>query len=127
MKALTFGSRDVQRGDEAKVYIGEGTGCYVTVLPLDTSDLSSCRSFAEAVKGSATGKTIIFIGAAANISTEDDRKFSKDGYDYDFATNHLGLQSIVADLRPILVEGSRVLIVGSKLERQGKLDVDVVR
>ena len=147
-----LGARDVERGEEARRAIvaaaGGGPGgddpsieFNVQVLPLDTSEMSSVRAFAFAVS-KLHGAVDVVVGAAAEIGAQ--RRHTRVGIvDKGFATNHLGLQSLLTQLEPalragaagpsaLLAEGeasqprSRVVIVGSRLEAKGQVDCDAL-
>ena len=131
---LIIGSRDADRGAKAKVYIESSSppgAPPVSVLPLDTSSIISVQGFAHTILDKhppSPSRPFIFVGAAASINTSADQPLSPEGYDLDFHTNHLGLQALISELSPLISSpGCRIVIVGSKLERQGKLDITALK
>lgn len=86
---------------------------------LDLSSLSSVRDFARSID-----RCDLVLACAAEVNTTPGET-STDGFDKTFATNHIGLQALlqeIHDKRP-----SKVVIVGSKLERKGLVDPTVVK
>ena len=88
---------------------------------LDLSDLSSIQRFAQSID-----QCDLVLSCAAEVHTQKGET-SVDGFDKTFATNHVGLQALLQEIEDRKLHPSRVVIVGSKLERQGLLDLEVVR
>jgi len=88
---------------------------------LDLADLSSVETFARSVD-----QCDLVLACAAEIYTERGET-STDGFDKTFATNHIGLQALLANLERRVLKPDRVVIVGSKLERAGLVDPEIVR
>ncbi len=88
---------------------------------LDLSDLSSVRKFAQSIE-----KCDLLLLAAAEIDSTPG-KLTKHGLDKMFATNHVGLQALLMELEYRKSIPSRVVIVGSKLERNGVVDPAIIR
>eukprot|EP00536_Pseudo-nitzschia_multiseries_P002616 jgi/Psemu1/301470/fgenesh1_kg.35_\ len=94
---------------------------------LDLADLSSVKTFARSID-----KCDVVLACAAEIYTDNNNNKGKtttsvDGFDKTFATNHIGLQALLTDLERRLLKPDRVVIVGSKLERSGLVDPEIVR
>ena len=128
---VVLGSRDPARGEAARaIILASAADADVRVLPLDTSNARSVSTFARAAAEACGGRVDVLVGAAGEVRYEAGATSS--GVDLGFATNHLGLQGLVGELEPALVHGgdsrrpSRVVIVGSKLERRGEVDVDAI-
>ena len=139
---VVMGTRDAQRGEAARQeIISSHSGIsaeQVEVLPLDLCDMSSVRSFAKECESRHPGALSALVSVAAEIVYEGGR-VTATGADVAFATNHLGLQALVAALEPSLLKPSggtersagtqrkRVVIVGSRLEAKGSVDPEVVQ
>jgi len=84
----------------------------VEVVPLDLSDLTSVRSFAEGFLGTGRGVDILINNAAVMASPE---ARVGDGWESQFAINHLGHYVLTNLLWPALVQdgGARVVALSS--------------
>jgi NAD(P)-dependent dehydrogenase (short-subunit alcohol dehydrogenase family) len=84
----------------------------VEVMPMDLADLTSVRSFAEGVLGTGRGVDILINNAAVMASPE---VRVGDGWESQFATNHLGHFVLANLLWPALVRdgGARVVAMSS--------------
>ncbi|GMI04971.1 hypothetical protein TrVE_jg8169 [Triparma verrucosa] len=90
---------------------------------LDLADLNSVKEFtSKIVEG---GRCDLVLACAAEIYT-DQSQLSVQGHDATFATNHLGLQALLSGLTDEL-KPKRIVIVGSKLARQGLIDPPLIR
>ena len=103
--------RDVAKGDQAAASFGGTT----EVRPLDLSDLSSVRAFATAW----TGDLDILINNAGIMAVPEGR--TKDGFELQVGTNHLGHFALTNLLLPHVTE--RVVTVSSGAHRTGKIDL----
>jgi len=147
---LILGSRNDARGQAARTSIltnnssgggGDDEGeqhadpSSVQVLPLDVSDGQSIQRFVDRVV-EVYGEVDVVVAAAAEVLTEEGLT-TEGGVDLGFATNHLGLQGVVCGLEAALRhagngEGDdgrrrpRVVIVGSRLEQRGEIDIDIL-
>ena len=100
-------------GTDAK---GAGAKGTTEVRRLDLADLASVRDFAAGW----TGPIDLLINNAG-VSTPD-RRLSADGFELQFATNHLGPFALTTLLLPQIT--GRVVTVSSQAERTGRLDFD---
>jgi NAD(P)-dependent dehydrogenase (short-subunit alcohol dehydrogenase family) len=104
--------RDTARGEEAAASIpGEHQ-----VRRLDLADLASVREFAE----SLDGEIDVLVNNAGVMATPEGR--TKDGFELQFGTNHLGHFALTNLLLPRIKE--RVVSVSSGAHRIGGLDLD---
>ena len=103
--------RDAAKGEQAAASFGGTT----EVRPLDLSDLSSVRAFARAW----TGDLDILINNAGIMAVPEGR--TKDGFELQVGTNHLGHFALTNLLLPHLTE--RVVTVSSAAHRTGKIDL----
>ena len=105
--------RNVDKGNDAAVRIGDATpGASVGVQELDLTSLGSVRAAAEQLR--AQHDTIdLLINNAGVMMTP--KSTTKDGFELQFGTNHLGhfaLTGLLLD-RLLPVPGSRVVTVSS--------------
>lgn len=87
-----------------------------TVAHVDLADLDSVRTFTD----SWTGPIDLLVNNAGVWS--DRLRRTKDGFELQFGTNHLGHFALTAQLAAHLC--GRVVTVSSQAERQAKLDFD---
>lgn len=127
---VVVGCRDLERGEALCSSLSSAAGGRAVVLQLDLSQPSSVEAFADEVRRHCKDGVDIVVSAAAEIRREPDRAAS--GVDLTFATNHLGPQQLLAQLQPELLRRAaperhaRVVIVGSRLERRGHIDLEAL-
>ena len=117
-------SRDRARGEGALRVIGEAVpGADVELRLLDLSSLASVQEFAEGL-GSSYDAIDLLVNNAGVMAIP--RQETVDGFERQFATNHLGHFALTGRLLPLLVAraGSRVVTVSSNAHRGGKIDFD---
>ena len=103
--------RNLEKGEAAAAALrGE-----VEVRWLDVSDLASVRAFAA-----ATDRVDVLINNAGIMGVPFGT--SPDGYEMQFATNHLGHFALSNLLLPKISD--RVVVIGSQSHRSGDLDLD---
>ncbi len=121
---VVLASRSVDKGEKAKVKIlkdvPEGR---IKVIQLDLGDLESVRSFASAYK-SAYKKLDVLMNNAGIMMTP--YFTTKDGFEGQFGTNHLGHFALTGLLMDVLLHtgGARVVNVSSGAHKNGKMDFD---
>ena len=95
----------------------------VSTSELDLADLSSVRSFSEGFSSDAEGLDILINNAGVMIPP---KSRTKDGFELQFGTNHLGHFALTGLLMPILekTEGSRVVTVSSIAHKPGVIDFE---
>lgn len=134
---LIIGARDLARGKALSAdlrQLGDSTGGGVTVLSLDLADSDSAAKFSVAAQRVANERgdgihTVVCSAAEIRCA----QAFSRHGVDVTFATNHLGPHQLLEDLVPVLrttgskARRARVVLLGSRLERQGLLDLVLLR
>jgi NAD(P)-dependent dehydrogenase (short-subunit alcohol dehydrogenase family) len=103
--------RDTAKGDRAAGTIRGST----EVRRLDLADLESVREFAE-----AQGAFDVLINNAGVMNVAEQR--TKDGFELQFGTNHLGHFALTNLLLPKIEE--RVVIVASGAHRIGRINLD---
>lgn len=105
----------------------------VRVAPLDLSDLDSVKAYADALLAESLGGgspaaaalTLDIIITNAGIMACPETRVG-DGWEAQFATNHLGHFALVNRLWPLLVPDARVVAVSSAANRMGGMHWDDV-
>lgn len=118
--------RNTEQGERAADGLrGAVPGAEVEVRPLDLSDRGSVRAFVDAW----TGPVDVVVGNAGVMATPERR--TADGWELQFATNHLGHHALVTGLRDALRAGaeergrpSRVVLVSSAGHHTAGADLD---
>ena len=95
----------------------------VSTSELDLADLSSVQSFSEGFSSGAERLDILINNAGVMIPP---KSRTKDGFELQFGTNHLGHFALTGLLMPILekTEGSRVVTVSSIAHKPGVIDFE---
>jgi NAD(P)-dependent dehydrogenase (short-subunit alcohol dehydrogenase family) len=109
--------RNLDKGRAAADSITSGE---VEVCELDLADLASVRGFAEGYQGNVD----LLINNAGVMAPP--RRETKDGFESQFGTNHLGHFALTGLLLPRLLAGSepRVVTVSSGAHRMGRIRFD---
>lgn len=123
--SVVLAVRDVDRGKQAAARItGTAPGADVTVQRLDLSSLDSIRTAAEELRA-AHPRIDLLINNAGVMYTP--RQTTRDGFELQFGTNHLGHFAFTGLLLDALlpVPGSRVVTVSSVGHRlRARIDFD---
>lgn len=122
---VTLAVRSLERGEAAATRIRQAhPGSTVDVSLLDLADLASVRAFADQW-GHANPKGLDLLVNNAGVMAIP-RRESADGFEMQFATNHLGHYALTGLLLPALVARprSRVVTVSSGAHRMGRMDFD---
>jgi len=95
----------------------------VSLVDLDLSSLASVGAAAAEVR-TRFDRLDLLVNNAGVMATPYER--TVDGFELQFATNHLGHAALTAHLLPELLatEGSRVVTVSSLAHRMGRIDFD---
>jgi NAD(P)-dependent dehydrogenase (short-subunit alcohol dehydrogenase family) len=93
----------------------------IEVVPCDLADLTSVRTAAAAVL-ERYPRIDRLINNAGIVSTR--RRFSVDGHELTFATNHLGPFLLTRRLLPALGPAARIINVASRVHYRGRMDLD---
>lgn len=114
--AVTLAVRDVTKGEQAAREIGG----HAEVARLDLADLASVRSFAAEWSARHPEGLDLLINNAGIMAIP--RRVTSDGYETQFATNHLGHFALTGLLLPALIAipNSRVVTVASSAHRMVK-------
>lgn len=118
---VILGCRNPERGKQAlDTVAGATTGPEPRLVQLDLADLASVRTFAGSV--SESSESIHGLVNNAGVMATP-RKETADGFELQFATNHLGhfaLTGLLLD-RLIAAEGARVVTVSSNAHKFGAI------
>lgn len=96
--------RNAAKGETAKALIAQRTpGAGIRILPLDLSSLASVRDLTEILTGE--GRPIDLLVANAGVMNPPSRRLTPDGFELQFATNHLGHFALIVGLLPLLRAG----------------------
>mmetsp|Transcript_59496 Transcript_59496/g.179831 ORF Transcript_59496/g.179831 Transcript_59496/m.179831 type:complete len:364 (-) Transcript_59496:128-1219(-) len=110
-------SRSEEKGKRALEEVRRASGSEdVHCLPLDLADLDSVRAFRAAFEAQPYGDHIDVLMDNAGVMAIPTRKQTKDGFEQQFGTNHLGHFALVGTLLPLLEKaksGARVVSVSS--------------
>ena len=118
---VTLAVRDTRRGAAAAEGISSRVpGARLEVGELDLADLASVRAFAE---GWQPGRPLDLLVNNAGVMAIP-RRVSADGFEMQFATNHLGHFALTGCLLDRIREGGRVVTVSSLAHRAGRIDFD---
>jgi NAD(P)-dependent dehydrogenase (short-subunit alcohol dehydrogenase family) len=118
---VTLAVRDVAVGGRTADEITESTGNqHVYVTPLDLADRASLEDFVQAW----SGPLHILVNNAGVMASPLMR--NAQGWEMQFATNHLGHFALTAGLHPALAAagGARVVSVSSAAHLRGGVDFD---
>ncbi|MHC1738077.1 MAG: oxidoreductase [Ignavibacteriaceae bacterium] len=116
--------RDTGKGEEAAARIRKGVpDGEVTVKKLDLADLSSVKQFAEEFAADNERLDILINNAGVMIPPYSK---TKDGFELQMGTNHLGHFALTVRLLDHLKKtpGSRVVNVSSNAHKIGKIDFE---
>lgn len=119
---VVLASRTVEKGEAAKNEIlrtvPEGK---ITVMQLDLGDLDSVRDFASTLKKTFSKLDVLLNNAGIMMTPYFT---TKDGFEGQFGTNHLGHFALTGWLLDLLLStpGSRVVNVSSGAHRNGVMD-----
>lgn len=125
---VTLAVRDIAKGEEAAASIRqENPEAQVFVAAVDLADLGSVRAFADSWSAQNPGGLHLLINNAGVMAIP--RRDSVDGFEMQFATNHLGHFALTGLLLPSLIaagstapSASRVVTVSSQAHRMGKMN-----
>ncbi|MFE3170097.1 SDR family NAD(P)-dependent oxidoreductase [Amycolatopsis sp. NPDC059090] len=120
---VTLAVRDVDAGERAAKDISASTGnTAVHVRPLDLSDPASVAAFAA----SWDGPLHVLVNNAGVMAAPE--QYTPQGWELQFATNHLGHFALAAGLHPALAaDGSaRIVVVSSSGHQQSPVVFDDV-
>lgn len=121
---VVLACRDAKKAADAAARIAaEGPSGTVAAMPLDLSDLDSVRRFAEDFARDHDRLDVLVNNAGVMVPPESR---TRQGFELQFGTNHLGHFALAAHLLPLLkrTAGSRVVVVSSGMHHVGRIDFD---
>jgi NAD(P)-dependent dehydrogenase (short-subunit alcohol dehydrogenase family) len=120
---VTLAVRDVQRGELAAEKIRtRAPHADVDVAHLDLADLSTVRAFADDWRSNASQSIDLLINNAGIMAIP--YRVSADGFEMQFATNHLGHFALTGLLLDSMSTDARVVNVSSQAHRMGRINFD---
>jgi len=117
--------RDIEKGEVAAQQIrSEISEAKLEVKTLDVADLASVRAFADAFTSKSVSLNILCNNAGVMMVPE--RVETKDGFELQFGTNHLGHFALTGLLLQVMKDtpGARIVTISSMGHRQGKIEFD---
>uniref|UniRef100_A0A7S2ZL87 Protochlorophyllide reductase n=1 Tax=Rhodosorus marinus TaxID=101924 RepID=A0A7S2ZL87_9RHOD len=118
--------RTVAKGEQAKEGVLKEIGAdkTINIMPVDVSSLESVKKFAN--EFSSKYDRLDLLVENAGIMALETRKESVDGYEMQFATNHLGHFRLTNEVMPLLkkTKGSRVVAQSSSANWYGNFEWD---
>ena len=113
--------RDLEKARAATAAIADDGPGALELVQLDLADLASVRACADRLL--ATGQPLDAIIANAAVMGPPFGR-TKDGFETQFGTNHLGHFVLVNRLAPLLKPGARVVMVSSAGHRFSDVDLE---
>ena len=116
--------RNLEKGNQAVSQItAKSPNAVVALQQLDLTSLQAIREAAEEIKASHQRIDLLINNAGVMWNPKDT---TKDGFELQFGTNHLGHFAFTGLLldRLLPVEGSRVVTISSQGHRTGRIDFD---
>lgn len=117
--------RNAQKGADAIAKIIQiNPKAKVRFEQIDLANLSSIRDFVNRMI--ANGQAIDLLINNAGVMTPPNRLETKDGFELQFGTNHLGHFALTSQLLPLIQQSNyaRVVTVSSVAARQGAINFD---
>ena len=117
-------ARSRVKGEAAAARIGQDVpGASLELRTLDLADLDSVRAFARGLHDDKVGVDVLINNAGVMMAPQGE---TKQGFEVQFGTNHLGHFALTGLLLDLLTEGSdpRVVTVSSTFHKQGSIDFD---
>ncbi|HVT63660.1 MAG TPA: oxidoreductase [Mycobacteriales bacterium] len=121
---VVVASRSDVKGKEAVArLIAEVPDADVDLRGLDLADLASVRSFADGIQASYPSVDLLINNAGVMAIP---RQLTKDGFEMQFGTNHLGHFALTGLMLPLLMRtaDARVVTVSSTAHKPGRIDFD---
>ncbi|MCI3918955.1 oxidoreductase [Paenibacillus sp. TRM 82003] len=119
---LVLAVRNVPKGEQAAERIAAlYPKTELRVSPIDLADLQSIRRFADELLGDNAPIDLLINNAGVMIPPY---QRTKDGFELQFGSNHLGHFALTGRLLPLLRDGARVVTLSSIAARSGKIDFD---
>ena len=114
-------SRSVEAGRAALEAIDADASTRARVQKLDLADLDSIKAACEEIKA-VEGEVSLLLNNAGVMATP--RLQTKQGFELQVGTNHLGHHALTRLLLPIMSDDGRIVTVASTAHTMGSVDVD---
>ncbi|MGI8769997.1 MAG: oxidoreductase [Acidobacteriaceae bacterium] len=117
--------RNVEKGERAKQQILQRLPtATLAVEQLDLADLDSVRAFAD--RFLASGHPLDLLILNAGVMAVPQRTPTRQGFEMQFGTNHLGHFALAGLLLPALLhqDSSRIVVVSSIAHKRGRIHLD---
>jgi NAD(P)-dependent dehydrogenase (short-subunit alcohol dehydrogenase family) len=114
--------RSIKRAELAKLnIISELPDSKITTEILDLADLASIYEFSKIIKGKYKKIDILINNAGVMVPPKSN---TKDGFELQFGTNHIGHFVLTGELLPLLEESgnARIITMSSIAHNSGKID-----
>jgi protochlorophyllide reductase len=120
---VVLACRSRQRAEEARTSLLAGAGAAIDLLELDLADLSSVATAVQDVR-ERYGRLDLLINNAGVMAPP--RRLTRDGFELQFGTNHLGHFALTLALLPLLCSQpmARVVTVSSGAQYFGRIAFD---
>ena len=116
--------RTMQKGEEAAGEIlKDHPGVIVEAWPIDLASLAAIKEFTGSIRKNHSKIDILVNNAGVMMPPYGK---TKDGFELQFGTNHLGHFALTGQLFDLVsnTDGARIVTVSSLTHRQGKVDFD---
>ena len=117
-------ARDLTKAERATASVWKdaaGAGGSLTLTQLDLADLESVRSCANALIKEARAFDVIIANAGVMATPKGQ---TRDGFETQFGTNHLGHFVLINRLSPLLHPGARLVMLSSAGHRYSDVNLD---
>jgi NAD(P)-dependent dehydrogenase (short-subunit alcohol dehydrogenase family) len=122
---VTLAVRDEAKGERAAAEIRAAhPAAQVSVAHLDLTDLANIATFTKTFTKSH--KRLDILVNNAGIMGLPTRELTKDGFEAQFGTNHLGHFALTGNLMPLIkkTKGARIVTVSSNLHKNRRMNFD---
>jgi len=120
---VLLAARNPERGEKAVASVRERLPkAQVELVRLDLADLAGVKETAKAVLAEHEHIDLLINNAGEKVVPE--RRETKDGFEAQFGTNHLGHFALTGLLLPALRPGARIVTITSGSHRFNPFDID---
>lgn len=122
--SIVLAVRNLEKGSIAKEAILHGTPeAVIDVMPLDLADLASIHAFSAGFQKRFNQLDLLINNAGIMMPP---LSYTKDGFELQFGSNHLGHFALSGLLLPLLIStpGSRIITVSSRAHDRGQIQFE---
>jgi NAD(P)-dependent dehydrogenase (short-subunit alcohol dehydrogenase family) len=122
-RVIMAGRNESKLSEARERILSYASGADIETRILDLADLASVKAFAEAMRLKFSRIDVLMNNAGVMATPYGQ---TKDGFELQFGTNHLGHFALTASLFPLLrnTSGSRVVTISSLAARSGAIHFD---